>query len=963
MVGEQTFRATERIFSYEELEPAHVKGKADPIPIWRPLDARSLSDIRTPDDGVTPLVGRDRELDLLKGLFERSASRGEVQFVTVSGEPGVGKSRLVTEFLSYLDHGEDEVRGLRGRCPPYGEGITFWALGEIVKAHAGILESDDASAAAAKLDLAIPEQIPDRPWIRQRLLPLIGLEASSSAEREEMFTAWRTFLETISKEVPTVLVFDDLHWADESMLAFLLDLAARSKAVGLLVIGTARPELYDRHPSFGADATNLTRLDLEPLSEPDTARLISSLLHQASIPAGVRSLLLERAGGNPLYAEEFVRLLQDRGLLVGGGRMMALADGADLAFPEGIRALVAARLDLLSAEGKATVQDAAVVGRSFWAGAVAAAGDLGPALSRALKELAGKELIRRSATSSIRGESTEFAFWHGLVQETAYAQIPRAQRSEKHRRVAGWIESPRGRRIGGLRRDTCLPLHAGAGTCAGVGRDGPGEGARGAPSLRFLTLAGERALGLDTARAETHFDRALRLAPPAHPQRPRILTRWADAVRQSGRQVAASKALEEAVATLRERGDMLEAAVAMTTLANVLWYMGDANSRHIAAQAAALLESERPGPALVEAYAELTRVDVLRGEFEDGIVWAERALAIAANLGLQQPAKALGYRGLARGELGDAAGIEDIRGSLRLALDRGLGWEAAVQYNNLGMTLWQFEGPRPALAALTEGMEFAERRGIVEFSLAVATLDVLVELGSWDEAMETADALAEDLEATGSVLDLLNVRYVQARTLALRGRAAEATALAVWVVTAARDAEAFEFTIAAFSSAALVYLGIGAQDRAIELLAEVADLPHARATPSYAAFLPSMVRTAISAGDLPLAEHLVEEVQLIYPCHENAVCAAHAAIAEAKGHLEGAVPLYEEAAARWQRFVVAPERASALLGQGRCLLGLGRPASASALLFEARGAFEGLGAVPALEEIDMLLRQGAAGNS
>lgn len=660
--------------------------------------------------------------------------------MTVVGAPGVGKSRLVAEFLSVLGDGVNEVRRLRGRCPPYGEGVTFWALGEIVKAHAGILESDDPATATAKLDLVLPEDTPDRQWLRQRLFPLIGLESSSAAEREEAFTAWRTFLEVIASDGPTVLLFEDLHWADEAMLAFLRDLVSRCGAVPLVLVGTARPELYERYPPFGAAAPNVTRLDLGPLSEADTSRLISALLHQGVLPGDVRSLLLERAGGNPLYAEEFVRLLQDRGLLVRSGRTMALAEGAEVAFPQGIRALIAARLDLLPARSKATLQDAAVTGRSFWAGAVAATGGLGdPEITRALHELARKELVRPSEVSSIRGES-EYAFWHALVQEAAYAQIPRAQRAEKHSRVAAWIESVAGQRVEDHAEILAHHYTQALDLALDSGQTVQARELE-APSLRFLTLAGERALGLDTATAEAHFGSALRLAPPPHPDRPEILARWADAVRQSGRQVEAAKALQEAVGSFRERADMTRAAAAMTTLANVLWFMGDANSRRIAADAVALLESEPPGPALVEAYSELTRVDVLRGEFREGIQWAGRALALAGDLGLEEPAKALGYRGLARGELGDAGGLEDIRKSLWLALDRGLGWEAAVQYNNLGMTLWQFEGPVPALAALAEGMEFAERRGIVEFSIAVATLDLRFELGSWDEALATAEEL------------------------------------------------------------------------------------------------------------------------------------------------------------------------------------------------------------------------------
>ena len=537
MVGEQTYRATAAVFDYQELEPARVKGNADPIPIWRPLAAGSPSGDQVSSGHTERLVGREEEKRVLTALFERSASEGKVQLVTVVGAPGVGKSRLVAKFLSVLGDGVNEVRRLRGRCPPYGEGVTFWALGEIVKAHAGILESDDPATATAKLDLVLPEDTPDRQWLRQRLFPLIGLESSSAAEREEAFTAWRTFLEVIASDGPTVLLFEDLHWADEAMLAFLRDLVSRCGAVPLVLVGTARPELYERYPPFGAAAPNVTRLDLGPLSEADTSRLISALLHQGVLPGDVRSLLLERAGGNPLYAEEFVRLLQDRGLLVRSGRTMALAEGAEVAFPQGIRALIAARLDLLPARSKATLQDAAVTGRSFWAGAVAATGGLGdPEITRALHELARKELVRPSEVSSIRGES-EYAFWHALVQEAAYAQIPRAQRAEKHSRVAAWIESVAGQRVEDHAEIPRSPLHAGPGSCAGLRTDGPGQGARGSqPSIPHPGRRAGPGPGHGHGGGSLWQRPAARSAAASGPSRdPRPLGRRRAAVRAPGR--------------------------------------------------------------------------------------------------------------------------------------------------------------------------------------------------------------------------------------------------------------------------------------------------------------------------------------------------------------------------------------------------------------------------------------------
>jgi predicted ATPase len=227
---------------------------------------------------------------------------------------------------------------------PYGEGITFWALGEILKAHTGAVESDPPQVASEKLERVLAAG-PEREWFRQRLLPLLGLEGSSSAEREEPFTAWRRFLEQIAEERATVLVFEDLHWADEAMLAFLEHLADYAQGVPMLVVGTARPELYERHPGYASGLHNHNRINLAPLSSEETARLVSALLDTTVLPAELQQPILDRAGGNPLYAEEFVRLLRDRELLLQAGSSWRLREGAEVPFPESVQALIAARLD------------------------------------------------------------------------------------------------------------------------------------------------------------------------------------------------------------------------------------------------------------------------------------------------------------------------------------------------------------------------------------------------------------------------------------------------------------------------------------------------------------------------------------------------------------------------------------------------------------------------------------------
>ena len=271
--------------------------------------------------------------------------------MTIVGEPGVGKSRLSAELFAYIEERPGLVSWRQGRCLPYGDGIAFWALGEIVKAECGILETDSPEEVEARLERALPRDDPDFAWLKARLAPLVGV-GGEPASQEESFTAWRRCLESWADKREMVLVFEDLHWADEALLVFLEHLADWSQGVPLLLVCTARPELYEQHPAWAAGLRNATTINLAPLTDEETARLIAELLEQSVLSADTQQALIERAGGNPLYAEEFVRLLSDR---------HELAEAVEI--PDSVQALIAARLDTLPPERKSLLQDAAVIGR------------------------------------------------------------------------------------------------------------------------------------------------------------------------------------------------------------------------------------------------------------------------------------------------------------------------------------------------------------------------------------------------------------------------------------------------------------------------------------------------------------------------------------------------------------------------------------------------------------------------
>src|SRR5215469_10134379 len=303
LVGPGTYASTRQVFDYQALPPVVLKGKAEPLAVFQALAPRARLGADVTRSLETPMVGRQIDLGIVTGAFQKAVQESTVQLVLVAGEPGVGKSRLVAELGSFVDSRPEQVRWRQGRCLPYGDGITFWALGEIVKAEAGILETDPPEVAAAKIDAVIPDDAPDAPWLRSRLRPLAGLPAPEAA-LEENFAAWRAFVELLAENRPTVLVFEDLHWADEALLDFVEMLADYAQGIPLLLVGTARPELHERAAGWASSARNVARVNLRPLTAAETARLITNLLGTSVLPAEVQQAISRRAGGNPLYAEE-----------------------------------------------------------------------------------------------------------------------------------------------------------------------------------------------------------------------------------------------------------------------------------------------------------------------------------------------------------------------------------------------------------------------------------------------------------------------------------------------------------------------------------------------------------------------------------------------------------------------------------------------------------------------------------
>jgi predicted ATPase len=522
LVGERTFRGTRAVIDYREAGPVVAKGKREPVPVWEAVAARARLGVDVAHQARAVLVGRDRELAVLRDTLARVRAERAPQLVTVVGVPGIGKSRLVVELRRIAEADRELIAWRQGRCLPYGEGVSFWALAEIVKAQAGILETDTAGEAGAKLAQMTADVMggaPETGWVARHLGALAGLGdqgggLTGGERRSEVFAAWRQFVEALAEARPLVLVFEDVHWADEGLLDFADYLAGWAGPVPLLVVATARPELLARRPGWGGGKPNALTLSLAPLSEQDTARLIGLLSGRAVFEAGPQAQLLAQAGGNPLFAEQYVAMLADQA-----------AAGAELGVPESVQAIIGARLDLLAPAEKRLLHDAAVIGKVFWPGAVTALGgpaahaELGEvALEECLHGLERKQFLRRERASPVAGQA-QYAFTHVLVRDVAYGQIPRAARAAKHAAAAGWIESL------GRAGDHAEMLAHHYTSALVLARAAGQDTADLAPKARAaLQAAGDRAFALIAlAPAAGYYRAALALWPhDAHKQRARL---------------------------------------------------------------------------------------------------------------------------------------------------------------------------------------------------------------------------------------------------------------------------------------------------------------------------------------------------------------------------------------------------------------------------------------------------------
>lgn len=427
LAGERTVSAARGAFEFDEPRTIEAKGKSNGVVCRRVVRALTLMRPRGVGGLHKAFVGRDAEIELLRATYRRVVDREEPHLVTIMGDAGVGKTRLVRELWQLLGDESPEPMRRTGRCLSYGHGITYWPLAEILKEHFWILEGDS------------PETVLERLRGREILGLALGLDVTADlhplAARERLHEAASEFLDELTAERPVVMLVEDLHWAEEELLD-LLDRLLLEVSGPLFLLGTSRPEILDTRPAWGGGRRNASLLGLEPLSERQTAQLVSELL-AAKLPERVCEALVERAGGNPFFVEEVVGTLIDRGLLErsnGSWTARELPEGFEI--PDSVQAVLAARIDLLPAVEKAALQAAAVIGRTFWVGPVRELLDGAEPDFGLLEE---RDFIRRRSGSSMLGER-EFAIKHALTREVAYASLPKARRARLHARFADWIQ-------------------------------------------------------------------------------------------------------------------------------------------------------------------------------------------------------------------------------------------------------------------------------------------------------------------------------------------------------------------------------------------------------------------------------------------------------------------------------------------------------------------------------------------
>jgi predicted ATPase/class 3 adenylate cyclase len=774
LVGETTKRASEAAVLYESAGSFELKGKAGPVALYRALRVTAGRAGALRSEGLEPpFVGRDRELRLVKELFHASAVERRAHLVSVVGIAGIGKSRLAWEFFKYIDGLAETVFWHRGRCLAYGEGVAYWALAEIVRMRAGILEGEEPISARTKLRTTVEEHISaldERSWIEPRLAHLLGLEEQTSHQRDDLFAAWRLFFERMAETNPTVLVFEDMQWADASMLAFVEYLLEWAHSNPIFVLALARPELHERDRDFGK-ASHHTSISLEPLSPTMMQELLDGFV--PGLPTNLQAQILARSEGVPLYTVETVRMLLDRGLLERDGETYRPTGPIEaLDVPETLHSLIAARLDGLSAGERRLLQDAAVLGKTFTRGALAAvSGRVEGELEPLLASLTRKEVLSVQADPR-SPERGQYGFLQDLLKRVAYETLSRKERKTLHLAAAEHFEKAWGPAEQEI-VEVVASHYLAAYQAAPDARDANAIKQR---AREQLTRAAERAASLTASdEAQRYFEQAVELSDEPV-DKARLLERAGEMAFVRASREQAQALFGRSLALFEQQGMTHAAARVSARLGIVEWRLGRLEPAvERMEQAYAVLSEDERDADLGTLAAELGRLHVFKGEMELATKRIEAAIEIAEALWLPELlSQALNTSGLIahyRGRSEQAMAL--ITHSLNLALKHDLSAAALRAYLNLGDLLDRRDRYEDAIELHRHGLALARKIGDRQFEwLLLGELSYcLMRAGRWQEALNLAAGIPEqeigDTSVFGTLLQVAVARgdLTQARRL------------------------------------------------------------------------------------------------------------------------------------------------------------------------------------------------------
>lgn len=866
LIGADTLALVRDAARVEAVKPLELKGKTEPVAAHR------LLGVVTGTAGVarrldSPMVGRDEDLQQLLGGFDRATRGPSCELITVLGVAGVGKSRLTKELLTRL---ADGPRVLEGRCLPYGEGITFWPVAEMVRHAAGIADSDSPAKARDKIAELLNARGDEAQLIRDRVAAAIGLGESEGAI-QETFWAVRRFLELLATERPVVAVFDDIHWAESTLIDLIGYVARFSRGHPILLVCTARPELGEGRPDWGGAGTVIS---LNPLGTEDGAQLVQNLIGQTTLSEQIRGRILDAAEGNPLFVEEMLQMLIDDGLLQRtNGKWVATVDLSRVSTPKTIQALINARLDRLQEEERGVLQRASVVGKVFYWGAVT---DLSPqpvktGVGGRLQALLRKELIQPEL-SPFAGEDA-FRFSHILVRDAAYESTPKRTRADLHDRFASWLEHAAGERVPEYEEILGYHLEQAFRYLLELGPAGERGVTIGARAAARLSSSGRRAFSRGDAQAASDLlARAANLLPKDDPARVQLLTELGAVLTQTGAWHDAESVLGEAVEKARMLGDSRSEALAVVRLTwlglhtrrfeynldalpdlkhaiSTFEELGDDGGLAEALTFAGSIEfwSGRAGRAVEasnRAIQHARRANDGRREFE-ALRWRSSAECFGPTPAAEA---ARGYEALMNGPAAAHAGLrtaiatfradmEAMRGNAEIA--RELAESAKAWAKDFGLQMYYASGilrisahvailagdAERAEAELREAVELLRQIGDAGHLSSVAPLlaEFLLERGQTDEALALAEeGQRETIE--GDVDAQIGWRRAKAKILARQGQLAEGLRLATEAADLARRTDYLDTRGETCCALAEVMRLAGQGEAAIPILQEAIEM-------------------------------------------------------------------------------------------------------------------------------------------